>query len=103
MARYSFSLRVLIATLRDFGLYPCPRCLVNKLNIPKLGLDEDVEFRRDRARVDDEERRKKVQDAWNLIYCQSQNIDSIFMEQLLKDQSLIPTQVRAFEQQSVHI
>ena len=28
--------RIMIATIRDFGLYPCPRCLIQKEDIYKL-------------------------------------------------------------------
>ena len=48
----------MIATIRDFGLYPCPRCLIPKEEISKIGSEDDRRTRRELQRVDNIERQQ---------------------------------------------
>lgn len=76
------------------GTCPCPRCLVQKPSINKLGTPEDAEVRLSKARVDDSDRKAKVAKARTLIYDKGKGIASVPVEDLLKPQSLVPTTVR---------
>jgi hypothetical protein len=55
--------RAKIATIRDLGMYPCPRCLVAKDQIPEMGKDEDRCIRTELARTDSLERQGRVDQA----------------------------------------
>ncbi|TDL15717.1 hypothetical protein BD410DRAFT_732279, partial [Rickenella mellea] len=88
--------KVLIATIRDKGQCPCPRCLIKKSDIPKLGTPGDVKRRQTLARRDDESRRQKVQEARDII-ARGYVVDSQRLNPLLQEQSLVPT-VNAFSQ-----
>ncbi|KAI0703342.1 hypothetical protein C8T65DRAFT_258430 [Cerioporus squamosus] len=87
--------KVLLATIRDMGNCPCPRCLVRKQDINAVGTPQDMETRVNNARHDDEERRQKVAAARNLIYEKGRGVGSKPVDELLKAQSLVPT-VNAF-------
>ncbi|TDL20865.1 hypothetical protein BD410DRAFT_725117, partial [Rickenella mellea] len=88
--------KVLIATIRDKGRCPCPRCLIKKSDIPKLGMPGDVKRRQTLARRDDESRRQKVQEAQDII-ARGYVVDSQRLNPLLQEQSLVPT-INAFSQ-----
>ena len=85
-----------MATLRDKGLCPCPRCLVRTSEIPELGTAADRARRETSARHDDAERRDKVKTAVSLIYDKGYAVNSVHVENELKEQSLIPTEVCAW-------
>lgn len=96
MESISCRLRVLLATVRDNGLYPCPRCLVPKDKIHKLGLPEDTTFRTDYQRQDDRSRHQKIQQARDHLHRHGKTVTSKVVEDLLKPESLVPTQVWHF-------
>jgi hypothetical protein len=50
MSDINLFIRVLIATIRDKGLCPCPRCFVLKSEIDKLGQKLDARYRITQAR-----------------------------------------------------
>lgn len=82
--------RVLLATIRDRGLCPCPRCLVPKSRLDCLGLARDKairsklrEFTKDRVLL-----------ARRVIYELGNSITGVRVEDLLKDISAVPTLVR---------
>jgi hypothetical protein len=89
-----FILRVLIATLRDMGMCPCPRCKIAKEDIPNLGTPADTAVRVEQVRRDDTARREKVSKARKLIYEDGYVVNSAKVEELLKPESLVPTEVR---------
>lgn len=86
-------LRVLLATIRDKGFCPCPRCRISKSDIRKLGTAADMGRRQTLARHDNDERQRKVAIAREIIYDKKFAIDNDNVETLLKPQSLVPTLV----------
>ena len=85
-----FMYRVLLATIRDKGNCPCPRCLVVKSDIAKLGHKIDIQNRVSKARsyLSD-----TIKLARSFIYEQGRKITSKAVEQLLKSKSWVPTLV----------
>ncbi|PBK60412.1 hypothetical protein ARMSODRAFT_898121 [Armillaria solidipes] len=84
--------KVLIATIRDMGGCPCPRCKIRKEVIRGVGTDADLKFRKENARQDNDEWRQKVDDARKLIYEDGYAVNSAKVEEILKDESLVPTE-----------
>lgn len=82
--------RVLLATMRDKGLCPCPRCLVPKSQLDQLGLRCDIAIRLNRAQKFMAE---QVETARRAIYHLGHPIKGKAVEDLLKDFSGVPTQV----------
>jgi len=85
----------LIATIKDFGTYPCPRCLVSNDQIHAIGREDDQKRREESQRHDDAERRKKVDDARKSLYDEGYAITGDHVDDLLKDKSMVPTKVFA--------
>ncbi|KAI0057240.1 hypothetical protein BV25DRAFT_1812761 [Artomyces pyxidatus] len=83
--------KVLIATIRDKGRCPCPRCLITFDKIPELGSAADRDLRATNIRYDDALRRQAVEDARDLIYRDGYVVNSERVDNLLKAQSMIPT------------
>ncbi|KAJ2987670.1 hypothetical protein NUW54_g9360 [Trametes sanguinea] len=83
--------KVLLATIRDMGNCPCPRCLVTKDAISAVGTARDMDARVRKVRVDDVNRRFKVARARSFVYDQHRGIGSKAVEELLKPESLVPT------------
>lgn len=86
-------LRVLIATIRNNGDCPCPRCLVQKADIPNLGKILDMRRRTTKARHDDEAYREKVREARALIYEGKYVVNSKKLDRFMQSQCLVPTRV----------
>jgi hypothetical protein len=99
--RISFLPRVLLASIRNKGQCPCPRCLIPMSHMQNLGMPRDIKQRETFARVDDEIRRGKVETARDIIYRQNYAVNGVAVEALLKEQSLMPTSVSLFR--SIHI
>ena len=85
--------RILLASIRNLGACPCPRCLVPLSRAHNLGMARDMSQRVTMARVDDASRRGRVYAARRLIYEKKYRINGAAIEDLLKDQSLVPTSV----------
>lgn len=85
--------RILIATIRDLGICPCPRCRVNKLQIRKLRTITDLRNCQREARHDDIEYRNKIEAAHAQIYVKGHRVTSKPVQDLLKSESLVPTRV----------
>ena len=86
--------RVLLATIRNFGSCPCPRCLVPKSKIPEVGTASDERRREKSRRVDDFNRNLNVSHARDLIYERGFGVKSAAVERLLAEESYTPTKVR---------
>lgn len=91
--------RVILASIRNLGDCPCPRCLVPISLAHNFGTSEDIQQRIDTARVDDQSRQKKISKARKLIYGKfggkkntNYGVNSAAVERLLKEQSLVPTE-----------
>lgn len=88
------SIRVLLATIRNLGDCPCPRCYVRKHQIRKLGTVQDIDLRKTKARVDDEARRGRVTLARDFIYGDHRStVNGNAVENVLKERSEVPTLV----------
>ena len=85
--------RVLIATIRNLGTCPCPRCLIPKTQTHLLATESDLRQRILLSRSDTTQRREKVVSARKLIYERHYAVDATHVEELLKDESLVPTVV----------
>jgi hypothetical protein len=83
----------MIATIRDLGLYPCPRCLIPKDEIFKIGREEDRNFRKESRRVDSADRQRRVEQARKNLYESGFVVTSVHVDGILKQDSLIPTKV----------
>lgn len=75
------------------GKCPCPHCKIAKEDIPNLGTDSDAAVRVEQVRRDDADRRQKVVDARKLIYERGYVVNSKKVDDLLKPESLVPTEV----------
>ena len=88
----SIFIRVLVGTVRDKGICPCPRCFVLKSEIDKVGQKLDARYRITQARayIGD-----LIASARNFIYKLGYGVGSAAVERLLKKQSWVPTRVGA--------
>jgi len=85
--------RILLASIRNLGCCPCPRCRVPLDHAHYFGMARDRSQRVSLARIDDQERRSKVASARRLIYESKKRVDSAAVERLLKENSLVPSTV----------
>jgi hypothetical protein len=86
--------RILLASIRNLGLCPCPRCLIPLSRAHCFGMARDTAQRTTMARVDNNTRQNKVHAARRLIYEKKYGVTAAAIEDLLKDESLVPTAVR---------
>ncbi|KAI0309335.1 hypothetical protein OF83DRAFT_1072198, partial [Amylostereum chailletii] len=84
--------RVKLATVRDKGRCPCPRCGVLMENTQQLGTVADMNFRRTHQRVDGPARWNAVWKARRLIYEDGHGVNSVAVERLLQGRSWVPTE-----------
>jgi hypothetical protein len=84
--------RVLLATIKNLGQRPCPRCLILKKDIPDVGTPRDTQ-RRQRFRSDNKRKRQDVEDARKLIYQEGRLIQHKKVQDILGKQSTVPTRV----------
>lgn len=82
--------------LKYLAQCPCPRCLILKSNIPRLGMEVDKKARQRLARVDSKEIQSTVNHARRLMFEDGINVSSVFIDRLLKPRSLVPTRVSSF-------
>ena len=82
--------RVLLATIRDKGHCPCPRCIIPKSNFSQVGWWNDIKARVSQART---YMQNKIVAARDAIYRRGAPIKGAVVERLLKDCSLVPTLV----------
>jgi hypothetical protein len=85
--------RIIIASIRNLGRCPCPRCLVPLDRAANMGMQRDMTQRKILARVDDVNRRNRVKVAREHIYEKNSGINSKGVENLLQETSLVPTAV----------
>ncbi|KAG5219501.1 GLOBIN domain-containing protein [Salix suchowensis] len=85
--------KVLLLLIRDMGNCPCPRCLVKKSAICALGTPADMKQRQDGKRVDSRALHMKIAKARKLIYQQGYVVNSKLVDDLLKPESLVPTEI----------
>jgi hypothetical protein len=80
----------MLATIRDQGLCPCPRCLVPKRKLDQLGTLADTSKRISKARKYEGE---SVREARRSIYELGMAINGAAVQRELKATSAIPTLV----------
>ncbi|KZV99192.1 hypothetical protein EXIGLDRAFT_712500 [Exidia glandulosa HHB12029] len=84
--------KVMLATIRDMGGCPCPRCLVKKADLDLLGTAADMKTRTENKRCDGPERQRWVGAARTLLYKVGLALGNDKIEALLKPHSWVPTQ-----------
>ncbi|TFK59842.1 hypothetical protein BDN72DRAFT_780189 [Pluteus cervinus] len=84
--------KILIATMRNMAICPCPRCTIPKTSFWKFGQESDMNDRVTLKRIDDDDHREAVSDARELIYEKGYVITSEHVDNLLKDKSFTPTE-----------
>ena len=62
-------------------------------HVPEMGTPNDMRRRQQLVRTDDDSRREKVLRARELIYERNYAVNTPKIEELLRDQSLVPTTV----------
>jgi hypothetical protein len=80
----------MLATIRDQGLCPCPRCLVPKRKLDQLGILADTRNRFSKARKYDGD---SVREARRSIYELGMGINGAAIQRELKATSAVPTLV----------
>ena len=91
--------RVLLATIRDRGFCPCPRCFIVGDKIDRMGLVRDLLARIRQAR---QYFGNHVLLAWEFIYKLGKPVTGAAVERILKAQSLVPTVVSVFQHTRGH-
>ncbi|KAA1473807.1 hypothetical protein DENSPDRAFT_780478, partial [Dentipellis sp. KUC8613] len=81
--------KVLLATIRDNGLCPCPRCFVKKSNFDEMGWVLDMRRRALHVRV---YFANKIAAARRAIYELGRVVNGTAVDRILKEFSLTPTQ-----------
>ena len=84
---------MLLATIRDKGLAPCPRCLTPKSKIDQTGTKRDSQFREKNVRKYLLDYVRVARDA---IYGRAAAIGGAVIDRLLKPTSSVPTLVSIF-------
>lgn len=84
--------RVLVATIRQLGGCPCPRCLIPTARLQNLGMSRDRQQRSTLARSN-ASRDQSVATARSLVYERNYGVDSTAIELLLKPESWVPNSV----------
>jgi len=79
--------------LKYLAQCPCPRCLTLKSNIPRLGMEVDKSARLKLVRADSKAIQNMVNRARQMMFEDGINITSVYIDRLLKPQSLVPTRV----------
>ena len=86
-------IRILLSCIRNMGSCPCPRCLIPKTAVHLVGTKGDKSKLKKLARVDNLQYRVKISNARDIIYQQLRGVNSTFVEDILKPESLVPTEV----------
>ncbi|KZV87861.1 hypothetical protein EXIGLDRAFT_571190, partial [Exidia glandulosa HHB12029] len=80
--------KCIIATVKDLGRCPCPRCLITKDEIPKVGQQLDIRRRTTKARTDSARRQQRVDMARKVIEEHGIAVDSKTLDPFLGEESL---------------
>lgn len=85
--------RMLMTCLKYLSTCPCPRCLLPKLKISRIGSKSDTQDRLKLVRFDSENRRNAVDSARRLLFNNGVNVTSTRIKDILDEDSLTPTRV----------
>ncbi|KAF7374197.1 GLOBIN domain-containing protein [Mycena sanguinolenta] len=91
---------VLLATIKNFGGCPCPRCFIEKEKISDMGTKADMR-RRLNTRKDTSSWRETIQRVRTWIFDKGYLITGAAVNRLLKPQSWVPT-MNAFSKLALH-
>ncbi|EJD41141.1 hypothetical protein AURDEDRAFT_69087 [Auricularia subglabra TFB-10046 SS5] len=83
--------KVLVATIRDGGGCPCPRCLVQHADLCNMGTADDLRTRESQRRVDDSARQSKVKKARQFLR-KGYAVTYAGIDKELKDESYVPVE-----------
>ncbi|EGO04994.1 hypothetical protein SERLA73DRAFT_44268, partial [Serpula lacrymans var. lacrymans S7.3] len=83
--------KILIASIRNLGSCPCPRCLISMVDVPNVGSEENMQRQTLLARMDNSERCSKVITTQKMIYGQNYAVTSVRVNDILKPESMVPT------------
>ena len=86
--------RVLLATIRNLGSFPCPRCLISKDKLPEVGTKNDDRRRETNQRVANDHLFSDIRLARTWIYNEGYRVKAAAVERLLSPTSHVPTVVR---------
>jgi hypothetical protein len=87
------AIRILLATIRNQGLCPCPRCETPKQQLPEMGTIPDKNRRTKLQRVDNDDTRDWIARAREFIYTLGRTVKSSAVERVLEAKSYVPTMV----------
>lgn len=84
----------MLASIRNLGRCPCPRCLIPLDRVSNMGMRRDMTQRTSLARVDNVDWRSFIKDAREKIYVEDYAVDSkVVLGEHLQEQSLVPVMV----------
>lgn len=86
--------RVILSGIRNMGRCPCPRCLIPRERADRLGEPLDIRQRSTLRRIESVKRRTWIETARTHIYKHNRTVTSKKVEDLLQEESLVPTNVR---------
>ena len=86
----------MIAGIQNLGQCPCPQCLIPMVHVPNMGMSRDLAQHVSLARVDDVDRRSRVQASWMAIYENNHLVNGAAIKRLLDQDSLVPSIVSVF-------
>ncbi|KAJ3524924.1 hypothetical protein NMY22_g10792 [Coprinellus aureogranulatus] len=84
--------KILLASIKNLGTFPCPRCTVHMEDVPRMGQKHDRRNRVRLARTDDEARRKEISTVRNFIYKKMYSITSDVVKERLFPGSLVASE-----------
>ncbi|KAF8833191.1 hypothetical protein BDN67DRAFT_917478, partial [Paxillus ammoniavirescens] len=93
--------KVLLASIKFLGACLCPRCVVKKAEVSKMGMKADMQCRATH-RVDDDRHRHHIEQAHQLIFEAGIPVDGAHVKAILGDESLVPNRNTFSEKLSPH-
>jgi len=85
----------MLASIKNKGRCPCPRCLISIDRFQNLGMVRDRQQCSTLQRVDDDTRRFNINTARELIYQKNYAVDSKRLPPCFQQESLVPTLVHS--------
>jgi hypothetical protein len=85
--------RIILASIKNLGKYPCPCCKVQMEHVTRMGEPEDRLVRVETSRFDDRSRREAVESARDLIFKKNLAVTNNAVENLLSVGSYLPIDV----------
>lgn len=86
----------MLASIRNLGGCPCPRCLIPLEHVHRVGMKNDRKQRKTKGRVDGPDRRELIDSARDIIYNMARPVNADKVEIILKGKSYVPTDVCPF-------